>query len=156
MGESACYCCPTCAGEMPLAASGITSDCLRVQMAVRNLAEYLSAADLDHNLLPLTLQAVQQTRQDLGEHVAAIEGPAGLFQYLATSAPYLAEQIMGLSWQHQDLDKRLDELEQLLGRYNAGDGSALVPIHRCAGRLLEALRQHQGSAGQLKMAAYEA
>jgi hypothetical protein len=134
----------------------LTCDCERVQGEVRDLAGALSSAALaeyGEALRPALLRAVREFRRRAREHVAQVEGPGGLYDSIAETAPRLEPCLACLCREHAELDRWFDELEQKLLAFRPTDGAVIDELRRWADRLAHWVERHQDSARQLASAA---
>ena len=126
----------------------LTPECRRVQGELIHLAAALDAAALTEYaaIVPSLLRALREFRGHLREHVSAVQGPAGLFEYVETEAPQLAVDVDRLRAEHGELDRCMGELERQLETFDAEDRAAADQIKQRARRLGELTCCHQRSA----------
>ena len=123
----------------------LTPECGRVQGELLDLAAALYGAALPEypELVPSFLVALREFHQHLREHVSSVEAPAGLYDYLASSAPSLSSDLNSLSREHCELDGYLGELERQLEGFDPPDTVAAASIRENARGLAALTCCHQ-------------
>lgn len=134
----------------------LTRECECVQGELMELAAALDTAALPEyaTLVPTFLNAVREFRKYLREHASAIEGPAGLYDYLAYDAPALSSELVTLSEEHCRMDECLEKLERQLAHFDPNDVVAAEAI-RISARQLGQLTccHHQHGCKLVRLAA---
>lgn len=102
--------------------------------------EDAQAAPADSTLRARLRDALAQVRATVEQHIAAVEGPGGLFDQLAAERPHVLPRIDRLRSDHDRLRRAIAELEAGLDdapadtlREQAVDLVALIARHRHAG-----------------------
>jgi hypothetical protein len=123
----------------------LTPECKRVQGELLDLASALDTAALPEysSLVPSFLVALREFRRHLREHVASVEAPAGLFDYLAAGAPGLTPDLDGLRQEHCELDCCMGELERQLREFDPADPADAESIRQRARSLTDLTCCHQ-------------
>lgn len=110
-----------------------------------------SAAELTRQGRAGLRQAIHRLRDELAEHIVAVEGPDGLYARLVADAPRLTRPVAGLVADHHDLLARTDALTRRLDQ----PGSDVAAARRDASELLDALWRHRQRGADLVYEAYQ-
>lgn len=96
--------------------------------------------------------ALHRLYDDVGGHISITEGPDGLYAELAKHSPRLTHAVVGLTEEHADVLRRIEELLTLA---DVGDGATAASQARKAGtELLGVLMRHRQRGADLVFEAF--